>query len=153
MRKRRIRNMALRSRPRRQPLEFPEISLTPLIDTALTLLIIFMISAPMMRMTIKVDLPDAKTSQTTKVEDKSITVEMDANGIIHFGKKTYNLNDKKRDLQALKEAVSRQVTRQNNTVFLFGDKLLRYEKIIKLFDVINAIDGVQHVALVTQKIV
>ena len=146
--------MAYRSlRCRRQPLKFPKITLTPLIDTALTLLIIFMITAPMMRMTIKVDLPDAKTSQTTKVEDQSLTVEMDADGIAHFGEKTFDLmKNKKHDLQALKEAIAQKVTKTNNTVFLFADKSLRYEKIIKLFDVINAIDGVQHVALVTQKI-
>jgi len=145
--------MAIRRRVRRKPLAFPEVSLTPLIDTALTLLIIFMITAPMMRMTIKVDLPDAKTSETTKIEDKSITVEMDEHGTIHFNGKKYNLKNEKRDLQSLKEAISKTVTKENNTVFLFGDKALRYERIIKLFDVINAIDGVQHVALVTQKIV
>lgn len=145
--------MSYRSQSRRRrPLVFPEISLTPLIDTALTLLIIFMITAPMMRMTIKVDLPDAKTSETTKVEDQSLTVEMDANGLVHFDGKTFDLSKNKKDLQALKEAVSRRVTKQNSTVFLFADKSLRYERIVKLFDVINAIDGVQHVALVTQKI-
>jgi len=137
---------------RRRPLTFPEISLTPLIDTALTLLIIFMITAPMMRMTIKVDLPDAKTSETTKVEDQSLTVEMDSQGIVHFDGKTFDLSKNKKDLQVLKETVSRRVTKQNSTVFLFADKSLRYERIVKLFDVINAIDGVQHVALVTQKI-
>lgn len=148
--------MAYRSlRRRRQPLKFPKITLTPLIDTALTLLIIFMITAPMMRMTIKVDLPDAKTSQTTKVEDQSLTVEMDADGVVHFGGKSYKniKHQQKQDLQALKEAISRQITRQNNTIFLFADKSLRYERIVHLFDVINAIDGVQHVALVTQKII
>jgi len=144
--------VAQRLRRRRRPLTFPEISLTPLIDTAFTLLIIFMITAPMMRMTIKVDLPDAKTSEMTKVEDQSLTVEMDLDGIVHFNGKSYNLKQSKKDLQALKESISRSVTKENNTVFLFADKTLRYERIIKLFDVINAIDGVQHVALVTQKV-
>ena len=145
--------MTYRSRPRRRPLAIPEISLTPLIDTALTLLIIFMITAPMMRTTIKVDLPDAKTAETTKVEDQSLTVEIDANGVAHFGGKSFDLSkNKKQDLQALKETISQKVTKTNNTVFLFADKSLRYERIIKLFDIINAIDGVQHVALVTQKI-
>ena len=35
----------------------PEITLTPLIDTALTLLIIFMVTTPMMHNAIKVNLP------------------------------------------------------------------------------------------------
>ena len=41
----------------------PEISLTPLIDTALTLLVIFMITAPMIHNGIKVDLPQGNSKE------------------------------------------------------------------------------------------
>ena len=40
-----------------------EISLTPLIDTALTLLIIFMVTTPMMHNAIKVNLPQGKSNE------------------------------------------------------------------------------------------
>ena len=59
--------MAFKTRLRREPLRLPEITLVPLIDTVLTLLIIFMLTAPMMRMSLKVDLPDSKTAQTTNL--------------------------------------------------------------------------------------
>ena len=52
---------------RRQMVSMKEISLTPLIDTALTLLIIFMITAPMMQNSIKVQLPKGKAKEADTV--------------------------------------------------------------------------------------
>jgi len=145
--------MALRSRFVRKPLKIPEITLVPLIDTALTLLIIFMVTAPMMRLSIKVDLPDSTTAKTTKVEEESLVVEMDAQGRVHFDEKLYMVDVDKAQLAALKNNIARRVTNTNNALFLFADRSLRYQKIVDLFDILNAIEGVQHVALVTQRVV
>ena len=144
--------MARLSRLRREPLRMPEITLVPLIDTALTLLIIFMVTAPMMRLSIKVDLPDSKTAQATKVEEESIVVELDAQGHVHFGTRVYNVEQDKTKFAELKRDIMRRVTRTNNAIFLFADRALRYQKIVDLFDILNAIEGVQHVALVTQRV-
>jgi biopolymer transport protein ExbD len=145
--------MDIKRRLRRRAITIPEISLTPLIDVAFTLLIIFMITAPMMRMTIRVDLPDAKTSHETKVEDETLMVEMDAQGGVLFDQSKYDIRKKDgaRGLQAFQRAVAAKVTKHNNNIFLSADKSLRYEHVIKLFDILNPIEGVQHVALVTQK--
>jgi biopolymer transport protein TolR len=124
----------------------------PLIDTALTLLIIFMITAPMMRLSIKVELPDSKTARATKVEEESIVVEMDTRGQVRCGDKQYNLEQDPGQLAVFKRDIARRVTSANNAIFLFADRGLRYQKIVELFDVLNAIEGVQHVALVTQRI-
>ena len=45
-------------RRRLRRVTLPEISLTPLIDTALVLLVIFMVATPMMRNAIHIDLPE-----------------------------------------------------------------------------------------------
>ncbi|MCK5632116.1 biopolymer transporter ExbD [bacterium] len=45
-----------------------ELTLTPMIDTALTLLIIFMITAPMMRNAIKVTLPDGSAKEAGNIK-------------------------------------------------------------------------------------
>ena len=51
----------MRSRGRRRRLQaMNDVSLTPLIDTALTLLIIFMVATPMMRNSIRVTLPSGQ---------------------------------------------------------------------------------------------
>lgn len=143
--------MAIKRRIRREPLRFPEIIVTPLVDVALTLLIIFMVTAPMMKMSIKIDLPDSKTAQTTKVEEESIVVEMDTTGAIHFGKKVYDITLNNNALTTFKHDIAHRVTRTNNVVFLFADRTLRYQRIVDLFDILNAIDGVRNVSLVTQR--
>lgn len=146
--------MRFRAR-RREPVKMPEITLVPLIDTALNLLIIFMVTAPMLRMTLKVDLPDARTAHSTKVEDQSIIVEMDGHAHVFFDGTSYNLSKKRgvNQTEQLKKAIAHRITQQNNSIFLYADKSLRYKKIVKLFDLLNGIEGVQHVALVTQKAV
>lgn len=53
-----------RRRLRRSSTALPEITLTPLIDAALTLLIIFMVATPMIRKTaVKVELPTGEAKE------------------------------------------------------------------------------------------
>jgi biopolymer transport protein ExbD len=51
-----------------------EISLTPLIDTALTLLIIFMVATPMIHNSIKVDLPEGKAKESEQASQEIVLV-------------------------------------------------------------------------------
>lgn len=124
----------------------PEITLTPLIDTALTLLIIFMIASPMMRLTIRVDLPESKGKSSTIVQDEAIVVDVD-----HAGK--LYLNGRIMSLAEIQKAIrlSVQHNPRNNIVYINGDRNLKYQGIVDLIDALNTIDGIQHVALVTQK--
>ena len=46
-----------RRKSRRAAKHMPEISLTPLIDTALVLLVIFMVATPIMKNSLTIDLP------------------------------------------------------------------------------------------------
>ena len=52
----------MRSSRRRKSNFIPEITLTPLIDTALTLLVIFMITTPIMKNSLKVSSPEVKNN-------------------------------------------------------------------------------------------
>jgi biopolymer transport protein ExbD len=53
-----------------------EINMTPLVDVMLVLLIIFMITAPLMTHSVKVDLPRAASSPTP---DKPMTLQVSIN--------------------------------------------------------------------------
>ena len=53
---------SFRSR-RRQSSQLLDISLTPLVDTALTLLVIFMITTPMIQNAIRVSLPKGQAKE------------------------------------------------------------------------------------------
>ena len=61
----------------------PELGLTPLIDTAFTLLIVFMVATPMMRHAIKVDLPHGDIKEGDKTMPELI-VTVDQKGTIFF---------------------------------------------------------------------
>ena len=57
--------------------ELPEVSLTPLIDTALTLLVIFMITAPIVQNGIHVQLPQGNSKEVGNQQELVITVSKD----------------------------------------------------------------------------
>lgn len=132
-----------RRRGKRRIISAPDISLTPLIDTALTLLIIFMITAPMMQNSIRVALPKG---QAKEVEDtfKEIIVSVDKEGNIF-------LNDSKIDEQNMIEKIKLRVGQNlERTVFVEADKHVDYGRVIQIVDQIKVIGGINYVALATK---
>jgi biopolymer transport protein ExbD len=62
-----------------------EINVTPLIDLAFALLIIFMITTPLLEQTIEVNLPvEAAKSQASEREDFQ-AISLDRSGVIYWG--------------------------------------------------------------------
>ncbi len=136
--------MARRARSRRERLEKPSISLTPLIDTALTLLIIFMITTPMMmRNAIKVSLPEGNAKEAGKNKPE-LVVYMDAKEHIFFNDQQLSLD---KLISMLKEHVG---VNKEQTVFVRADKSVQYGMVIKVVDQIKVVGGVSYVALATQ---
>ncbi len=135
--------MARRMRRKRSRLERAELTLTPMIDTALTLLIIFMITAPMMRNAIKVTLPDGKSQEAGK-EKQELIVYINAKEQIFF-------DDKQISIENLIPTVKQKVGgNKQKTVFVRADKNVQYGKVIKVVDQIKVVGGVDYVALATQ---
>ena len=52
----------------------PEITLTPLIDSALTLLIIFIVTTPMVQNGIKINLPQGKSKEVGTQQEIVISI-------------------------------------------------------------------------------
>jgi biopolymer transport protein TolR len=61
-----------------------EINITNLIDVTMTLLIVFMIVAPLLKQGLEIDLPDAEFVEGIQTEEQVILVEYDKQGIIHI---------------------------------------------------------------------
>ena len=106
-----------------------EINVTPLLDLAFALLIIFMIAAPVMEQSIKVDLPK-QDSQPTPLdpEIEFRTISIDEGGNYFWDKEQVDLDTLKnniRDIAGLPEPPA---------VNIRGDKGLRYEKVIEVID-------------------
>lgn len=133
------------SRTRRaKPLALPEISLTPLIDTALVLLVIFMVATPIVHNAIKVQLPTGKASEiNSTIQDLVVYLDKDRNIFV---------NDqavKKDNLMATLE--KKLQAGPDQTVFVKADQSVAYGTVVELVDEIKYVGGVKYVALATQK--
>lgn len=131
-------------RKKRGAINLPEISLTPLIDTALTLLIIFMITTPMVNNSIKIDLPEGSVQEADQVPDE-LVLFLDQAGALY-------LNEKTIDWEELSPEITAQMNkRADKTVFVKADKATNYGQVIRLVDQIKQIKQVKYVALATKK--
>jgi biopolymer transport protein TolR len=130
-----------RRNKRSRAIHLPEVNVIPLIDVALMLLLVFMITAPMLRQGIKVDLPQGKSQETRDLKEE-IVVFLDKSG------KTY-LNDKALSEDQLLTQL-RQSAATANTVFVKGDRDGSYGRVIELVDRIKLIPGLKYVALSTR---
>lgn len=129
---------------RKQRKMLEEVPLTPLIDTALTLLIIFMITSPMMHNLIKIDLPEGKSHEKS-VSRSNITVFIDKD-------KTLYLNEQRVTLQELISSLSADMLKNSEgTICVKGDKATSYGSVIEIVDKLKLVEGVRYVSLATKK--
>jgi biopolymer transport protein ExbD len=121
-----------------------EISLTPLIDTALTLLVIFMVAAPMVQNSIRITLPQGQAKEAGNIQQE-LVVHVDAQSKLF-------LNGKAVADDAIIKSIQTEIGKdQERTVFVKGDVGASYGRIIELIDQIKVVGGVKYVALATQK--
>jgi biopolymer transport protein TolR len=137
--------MARYVRKRKSATMIPEITLTPLIDTALTLLIIFMVTTPMIHNAIKVDLPRGKAQ-----EDKGTVHEL----VVYIDKdEKLFLNGKSVTSDQLVEQLQKSVQgATKRPVMVKGDERARWGYVVGIVDQIKVIGGINYVALATQKV-
>lgn len=134
-----------RFRRKRTAIKMPEVSLTPLIDTALTLLVIFMITTPMMNNVIKVELPSSQVDEMDKHVEQETIVYIDKE------QKLY-LNGFEMNLPAIVKALQVMGKEKNvEIVFVKADQAVEYGKVIDLVDTIKMAGGIKYVALATKR--
>jgi len=121
----------------------PEIILTPMIDTFATLLIMFMVTAPMVQNSIKVDLPFGKSREAATSQEMIVTLSKD--GKIYFN--NYPI-EKKSLVSSVQKAISQK---ENVPIFVKADKSIAYGKVIEIVDQLKEA-GVHYVAMSTQQV-
>jgi biopolymer transport protein TolR len=121
-----------------------DIPLTPLIDTALTLLIIFMVASPMLNNIIKVTLPRSAV-QEGGAHNQELVVYVDKENLLFFDGKSMEVGAIIEQLKTL------TATKKDAVVFVKADEGAQYGKIINLISAIKLLAGIQYVALATQK--
>jgi len=107
-----------------------ELNVTPLLDLAFVLLIIFIITTPLLENNIPLELPTGSRSATQPVNPKSIrTVSIDRNGQIFLESKPVDLPVLEQELTAFRRETP------DAAVILQADKSLRYQQVVDVVDV------------------
>jgi biopolymer transport protein ExbD len=97
-----------------------EINMTPLVDVMLVLLIIFIITVPVMKHAINVELPQA-SNERQDIKPETIQLSVDAQG-------TYFLNQTAVTEDVLVNQLKAEATKQPQPeLHIRGDKAVRYE--------------------------
>ena len=99
-----------------------EINMTPLVDVMLVLLIIFIITVPVMKHAVNVDLPRA-SSQREDAKPETVRLAVQADG-------TYYWNESKVTDEALPGLLRTEAAKNPQPdLHIRGDKAVRYERV------------------------
>lgn len=121
-----------------------DISMTPLIDTALTLLVIFMVATPMIQNAIRVTLPKGQAKEDAG-SGQQIVVYVDKDKKIFF-------NGKAVEKEALITNLKNQIGNDTNKmVHVKADQTVPYGNVLELVDHLKVVGGISYVVLATQK--
>ena len=119
-----------------------EINITSLADVSITLLVIFMITAPMMIPGIDVNLP--RTDASLPHDEEGITVSIKNNGEIYIDSDKVNINDFEPKLKRILERKPPGII-----VYLRADKKTDYGYVIEIVGRIRKA-GIKELGLVAE---
>ena len=125
-----------RRRSRRRRGVISEINVTPMVDVMLVLLIIFMVAAPLLTVSIPVDLPEAKATITTKAKTEQLTVTArkasgSCSSVVEYylGDSPIKFEELQAKIKAIKESGQKEL---DPNVNLRGDKEICYADVMRL---------------------
>lgn len=118
-----------------------EINMTPLVDVMLVLLIIFIITVPVMKHAVNIDLPRA-TSEPEQTKPQNILFSVAADG-------SYYWNDQKIADSELEPRLAAEAAKDPQPeLHIRGDKDVRYERIAQAMSAAREA-GVRKIGFVT----
>lgn len=115
-----------------------EVNVIPLVDIVFTLLIIFMILAPMIHKGIEVQVPESAAGESVSQQNQHI-VSITAEGRIWF-------DDQETPLEQLQERL--QNIAADETIYVQSDQSVSYGRVVEVISEIKE-QGIQKVGLVT----
>ena len=124
---------------------YDEINITPMLDLAYVLLVIFIIMTTATVQGIRVNLPKA-SAQPSLAENKTKAITISADGTIYLDTFPVSMNELENMLRQYKAA--------NPTlpVIIKADSTIQYQRVVDVLDLMGRLEITQ-LGLVTQKIV
>jgi biopolymer transport protein ExbD len=119
-----------------------EINMTPLVDVMLVLLIVFMVTIPVIRHAVKIDLPHA-SSHKEDTKPAQVTIAIDADGNLMWDEQ--KISD---DMLQAKIAAAAQQEPQPE-LHLSADRKVAYEKVAQVMSAAQA-GGLTKIGFVTE---
>ena len=119
-----------------------EINMTPLVDVMLVLLIIFIITIPVMKHSVNIDLPRA-TNQQQEVKPETVRLSVDAQG-------QYFWNENKVADADLAPMLQAEATKEPQPeLHIRGDKDVRYERVAQAMAAAQQ-SGIKKIGFITE---
>ena len=119
-----------------------EINMTPLVDVMLVLLIIFIITIPVMKHSVNVELPQASSKPET-VQAQTLRLSVDASGLYYLNGAQVSDADLPTSLQA--EAGKNP----QPELHIRGDKNVRYERVAQALAIAQQA-GLRKIGFITE---
>ena len=126
---------------RRRYAPLAEINITNLVDVAMTLLIMFMLTAPFLQAGVKLRLPKAEAKSIE--EQEGVTVSIDESSRIFIDEKAVRWNEFSAEFRRAIQATAPRV-------FLRVDKNVRYETVLQVIARIKML-GIEDLGLIAEQ--
>jgi biopolymer transport protein ExbD len=113
-----------------------ELNITPLLDLAFVLLVIFIITTPQLSNDLEMNLPSPKKNEEKpRTPPKINRIRVEENG-------TITLNDQKAELPALREMLAslKAADPDNLSVVVLGASAVDYQRVISVLDILQQLD-------------
>lgn len=132
----------MRRRKQIKRVSMPEISLTSLIDVALSLLVIFMLTTPMLQTSLDIKLPQGKGSGKSVEPKNMVEIGIDKAGLIYLNGKLIAKKNLKTELSSILKGCAIATVRADGQVV--------YDHVAYVLDVLNSFSDTK-VSLILQR--
>ena len=125
-----------------------DLNVTPFVDVMLVLLIIFMVTAPLATLSIKLDLPPAQPPTPNQTKPKPPTlINIQQSGTIYVG--TGDTTHPTTEANLVNDVKTELTNSKNDTVFIRADKHVKYSQFMSVVDDLQDA-GLYKIALITE---
>ena len=118
-----------------------EINVTPFVDVMLVLLIIFMITAPLMKTGVEIELPEVNTPNIPE-SDEPLIISINKSNEIFLSEKRIQIKNLNSKLLAIRDANPKV------KVFIKADKVVSYQNLMEVMkEIIDS--NITNISLIT----